>query len=252
VGPAAACLPLMARKTWAAPPGAAAPLAGAKRRPPRARGVCGRAPGHGRQTLAGRPLQPGGPPSSGGGCRRPSPGSRACRRAAPTCGSPRVGRCRRRRGGQRQGRRAGPRAAWAHATAVACPCPARAGRSGQLPPQAVTSRPAAAGRRPAGRGPLAPRRAPRGPRPLRGGAWVDRPGHHGAARSLSGYCEAPGLSGTAYPRGTGLALDHESRRYQPGVAGETRTDGGGGHAHCRGGAGVDGDATAGPALSPRA
>ena len=38
------CLTLIARKTWADPTGAAATLAWAKRRPPRARGVCGRAP----------------------------------------------------------------------------------------------------------------------------------------------------------------------------------------------------------------
>jgi hypothetical protein len=84
-------------------------------------------------------------------------------------------------------RRAWPRAAWAHATAVALPCPALSGRSGQLPQTAVMSRPSAAGRSPAGRGPLSPRRAPSGPSPLRGCAGVARPGHHGAARSLYGY-----------------------------------------------------------------
>jgi hypothetical protein len=252
VGPAAGCLTLMARHTWADPPGAAATLAGAKRRPPRARGVGGRAPGHGSQPLAGRPRQPVGPPRSGGGCRRPSPGSRGGRRASPTGCSPLVGLGRRRPGGHRSGRRAGPRAAWASATAGACPCPARAGRSGQLPHNAVTARPSAAGRSTAGRGPLAPRRAPRGPRPLRGGAWVARPGHHGAASSLYGDCAAPGLSGATEHRGTGLSREQASRGSQPGGAGATRTDGGVSQAHGRGVAGGYGEATAGPALSPRA
>jgi len=56
VGSAARCVALIARKTWADPSGAAAPLAWAKRRPPRARGVHGRAPRRGRHPLSGRPL----------------------------------------------------------------------------------------------------------------------------------------------------------------------------------------------------
>src|SRR5262245_36932889 len=65
VGPAARGLALIARKTWPDPAGAAATLAWTKCRPPRARGVRGWAPRHGRETLSGCPLEPVGPPGGG-------------------------------------------------------------------------------------------------------------------------------------------------------------------------------------------
>src|SRR4029450_9476482 len=101
------------------PAGAATTLAGTQCRPPRARGGRGWAPRRGRDPLAGRPLEPVGPPGGGGGGRGPSQGSGACRRARPTRGSAVVCLGGRRRGGYGRGRRAGPGAAGAHATAVA-------------------------------------------------------------------------------------------------------------------------------------
>jgi hypothetical protein len=253
VGPAAGCLPLMARHTWADPPGAAATLAGAKRRPPRARGVGGRAPGHGSQPLAGRPLQPGGPPRSGGGCRRPSPGSRGGRRASPTGCSPLVGLCRRRPGGHRRadaGRGPGRRGRQP-----------RPGRAPVLPEQGeAVSSPTTRSRR--GRPPQAA--APQGEVRSRLGVppealapSAEAPGWPVLATTVRpAVCTATALLQASQERQSTVAPgwrgSQASRGSQPGVAGATRTDGGVSQAHGRGVAGGYGEATAGPALSPRA
>ena len=166
VGAAARRVARMARKTWADPSGAVAMLAWTKRRPSRASGVCGRASRRSRETLSGRPLEPGSPASSHGVCRRPSHRGRACRRAHPARGSPRVGLCGRRRGGQQRLCRPGAGTAGPPAASLALSCAPLSCRSSQHPHKAAAARPSAEGRGPPGRGPLSPGRAPRGPAPL--------------------------------------------------------------------------------------
>jgi hypothetical protein len=196
VGPAPWGGGLLARKTWAAPSGAAAMRAWAQRRPARARGVRGRASRPGRAPLSGRPREPVGPASGHGVGRRPRHRRRACRRAHPARGSPLVGLGGRRRGGPPRLGRPGAGTAGPHAAPLALSCAPLSGGSRQHPQKAAAARPSAAGRGPPGGGPLSPPGAPRGPAPRCGRAWVDGPGHPTAVRSVDGCREAPGGSGT--------------------------------------------------------
>ena len=165
-GPAAGRAAVVARQARPPPAGGPPRLAGAPGGPRRRRGLCRRTPRQGSETRGGRPREPVGPPSAGGVCGRPSPGRRACHRARPARCRSGVGGGRRCGGGPGRGRRAWPGAAWAHATAVAGPCPGRAGGSGPWPTPTATARPSAPSRGPPGRGPRAPGRAPSGPGPL--------------------------------------------------------------------------------------
>jgi len=139
VGPAARAVALMARKTGANPAGAAALLAWPKRRPSRARGVRGRASRRGRDTLAGRPLEPVRLASGHGVGRRSSQRGRACRRARPARGSPLVCLCRRRRGGHQRRGRPGAGTAGPHAPPLALSGSPLSGGSRQ-PPKKRTRR----------------------------------------------------------------------------------------------------------------
>jgi hypothetical protein len=187
---------LPARKTWSHPPGAAATLAWATYRPPRASGVrCG-APRRGRDTLAGGPLEPVGAADGGGVCCRPSQGSRAYRSARPARGSAVVCLCRCRGGGHRRLGRPWAGTAGPQATPVALSCPALSCRSYQGPQETARSRPSAEDRGTPSRGPLSPRCTLGSPALHRGRVRVDRPGHDVAARGVYGCRDAPGVSGT--------------------------------------------------------
>jgi hypothetical protein len=251
MGPTARCVALLARKTWADPAGAAAMLAGAKRRPSRASGGRGRASRRGRDPFSGRPLEPVSPASRHGVCRRPSHRGRAGRRAHPARGSPLVCLCRRRRGGHQRLCRpwAGP--AGPHAAPLALSCAPLSCRSGQLTQKAHASRPSAEDGGTRGLRPLSARRVPRGRGSPRRGAGVDGPGHDAAVGGVDGCRDTPGVSGATYPRGTRLSLAQKPGGPQSGVAGETRTDCRLGDAHGGGVARVCRAPTAGSPLSPR-
>jgi len=141
VGPAARALPLRARTPWPAPAGAPALLAWATCRPSRARGGRGRASRRGSEPVAGRPREPVSPASGPGVCRRPSPSGRACRRAPPARGRPRVCLCRRRRRGHPRRRRPRPGTAGPPTAPLALAGAPRAWGSRQPPPKAAAARP---------------------------------------------------------------------------------------------------------------
>jgi transposase len=140
---------------------------------------------------------------------------------------------------------------WAQAAALALPYPPLPGRSGHTTAETYAARPSPQDRAAPGQHPVSPQGRGTSPRAVHRHAGLDRPGDHRGGRELYRYRDTPDLSGATYHRRTRVSLDQESRRHQPGVARETRTDCGLSHAHGRGIARVCGHPTAGPTVSPR-